>query len=65
MCIAFWTPKATNTQSEYIILISFPLQHWLHESASVLNYRYIVLLNKTTERRYVYYLLILYILCNK
>jgi len=26
-------PKATNTHSEYITLIAFPLQQWLHESA--------------------------------
>jgi len=26
MYIAFWIPKATNTHSEYLILISFPLQ---------------------------------------
>jgi hypothetical protein len=26
---ACWITKATNTHSEYIILIAFPLQHWL------------------------------------
>jgi hypothetical protein len=35
--IACWIPKATNTHSEYVILI-FALQQWLHESASVLSY---------------------------
>jgi hypothetical protein len=34
-------PKATNTHSEYVILISLPLQQWLHEHASVLHYTYI------------------------
>jgi len=24
---------ATNTHSEYVILIAFPQQHWLHERA--------------------------------
>jgi hypothetical protein len=27
--IAWWTPKATNTLSEYVIIIAFPLQQWL------------------------------------
>jgi hypothetical protein len=35
-----WLPKATNTHSEYVILIVFPLQQWLHESASMLCYTY-------------------------
>ena len=26
MRIACWTPKATNTHSEYVMLIAFPLQ---------------------------------------
>jgi hypothetical protein len=42
MHIACWIPKATNTQSEYVILITFPLQQWLHERASLLVYTYIV-----------------------
>ena len=40
MLIACWIRKATNTHSEYVILIAFPLQQWLHESASVLRYTY-------------------------
>ena len=35
MRIACWIPKATNAHSEYVILISFPLQQWLHKRASV------------------------------
>ena len=31
-------PKATNTRSESVILMDFPLQQWLHERASVLRY---------------------------
>ena len=34
-----WIPKATNTKSEYVILIAFPLQRSLHESASMLRYK--------------------------
>ena len=30
-------PKATNIVSEYVILIAFPLQQWLHERASMLS----------------------------
>jgi len=31
MRIACWIPKATNTNSQYVILIAFPLQQWLYE----------------------------------
>ena len=37
MRIACWIPKATNTHSEYVTLTAFPLQQWLHESASTLR----------------------------
>jgi hypothetical protein len=43
MPIACWIPKAANTHSEDVILISFPLQQWLHECTSVLRYMYIVM----------------------
>jgi len=39
--IACWVPKATNTHSEYVILIAFQLQQWLYEHASMLHYMYI------------------------
>jgi hypothetical protein len=39
MRIAFWITKATNTRSEYVILIAFPRQ-WLRERASTLHYTY-------------------------
>ena len=42
--IAYWLPKATNTLSEYVILIAFPLEQWLHERASLLRYMYIACL---------------------
>ena len=34
MHIARWIPKATNTNSEKVIIIAIPLQQWLHEGAS-------------------------------
>jgi hypothetical protein len=40
MRIACWIPKATDTHSEYV-LITFPLQRWLYERASMLRYAYI------------------------
>jgi len=40
MRIACWLPKATNTHSEYVILIAFPLQQWLQERASILRHTY-------------------------
>ena len=36
MRIACWILKATNTHTEYVILIALPLQQWLHERSSVL-----------------------------
>jgi len=41
MRIACWITKATDTHSEYVMLIAFPLQQWLHESALLLRYTYI------------------------
>ena len=38
MHIACCITKATDTHSEYVILIAFPLQLWLHERASVLGF---------------------------
>ena len=38
--IACWITKATNTHSEYVTLIVFPLQQWLYERASLLRYTY-------------------------
>ena len=37
MRIACWIPKATNTQSEYVILIAILLQQQLQERASMLR----------------------------
>jgi hypothetical protein len=33
MRIACWIPKATDTPSEYVLRIAFPLQQRLHERA--------------------------------
>jgi hypothetical protein len=41
MHILRWVRKATDTHSEYVILVAFPLQQKLHERASVLRYTYI------------------------
>ena len=41
MRIACWILKAKNTHSEYIILLAFPLQQWLRERASMLQFTYI------------------------
>ena len=41
MRIPYLITKATNTYSDYVIHIAFPLQQWLHERASLLRYTYI------------------------
>ena len=38
--IACWIPSDTNTQSEYVTFIGFPLQQQFHERASMLRYTY-------------------------
>ena len=38
MRIACWMPKTKNTRSEYLILIAFPRQQWLHERSLLLRY---------------------------
>jgi hypothetical protein len=38
--------QATDTHSEYVILIAVPRQQWLHERASMLRYTYIASLVK-------------------
>jgi hypothetical protein len=40
MRCACWITKATDTYSEYVILIAFPRQKWLRERASILRYTY-------------------------
>jgi hypothetical protein len=36
--IACWIPKATNTHSGYVMVITFALQQWLYERNSILRY---------------------------
>jgi len=38
MSFACWTNNTTNTHSEYVIFLAFPLQQWLGERASMLRY---------------------------
>jgi len=38
MRLACLIPKATDTHSEYAILVAFPPQQWLHERVSLLRY---------------------------
>jgi len=40
MRIACWINKASKTHSEYVILVAFPQQQWLNESAWMLCCRY-------------------------
>jgi len=44
MRIACWIAKATNTYSQYVILIAFSLQQWLHSGAWILPYKNIAFL---------------------
>jgi len=41
MRFACAVPKATNTHSEYVILIVFPLQKWWQEKATLSRYTYV------------------------
>ena len=53
MPIARWIPKAKNTHSQYLILVAFPLQQWLHERASMLLPTYIAYLVETDRDRFL------------
>jgi hypothetical protein len=44
MRFACWITKATDTHSEYVILIAFTQQQWLRERASMSHYTYIACL---------------------
>ena len=44
MRFARWMPEATDTHSEYVIVIAFAQQSWLRESTSMLRSMYIVYL---------------------
>ena len=53
MHIACWIPTTTNTRTEYVTLMDFPLQQWLHGRTSVLYYMYVACL-VVTEMKSVY-----------
>ena len=42
MRYACWITKATDTHSEYVMFVAFPLQEIMHKGASLLLYMYIV-----------------------
>jgi hypothetical protein len=44
MRCACWVTKATDTHSEYVIIIAFPWQQLLHEHASILRYTHVACL---------------------
>ena len=44
MRFGYWITKATDTRTEYVILIAFPGQKWLHVRTSILYYAHIVFL---------------------
>ena len=52
--IACWIRKATNTHSQYVILVAFPQQPWLHERASILRL-YVLARLVVAESECVYY----------
>ena len=41
MRFSSWITKVTNPHSEYVILIAFPQQQWLHERVCILRCTYI------------------------
>ena len=42
--IAHWIHRVTDTHTEYVTRIAFPLQKWLHELNSMLHYTHIACL---------------------
>jgi len=52
MRIEFWIPKATNTHSEYVIIISLPLQQVLHEGPAVLRYMHAACVIWSSHRQF-------------
>ena len=64
MRYARWVPKSTNTQTGYVIVISFALQLWWNEHASVLCYTYIaclvIVLTTSSNVIYIYIYIYMY-----
>jgi len=48
--MAYWLPDATDTHSEYVILIAFTHQQWLHERASMFRHTFIACLVTFVDR---------------
>jgi hypothetical protein len=44
MRFACWITMATDTHSEYVILIAFPRRQWIHKQPSMSRYTYIACL---------------------
>jgi hypothetical protein len=44
MRFACWITKATDTHSEYVVLLAFPRQQWLRERASMVRFTYVACL---------------------
>jgi hypothetical protein len=64
MRIACWIPKATNTHSEYVILIAIPLQQRLHVRPSVLRYTCIACLFTALKKIPIIIIIIIIIIKN-
>ena len=52
-CIACLIPKATDTHSEYVIHIAFPLQQWLDDHVRMLRYMHIASLVIGLQTMYI------------
>jgi hypothetical protein len=50
--LAYWIPNAASAHSEYVTLISVPLQQWLQESVLMLRCPYIACLVLLFYRQY-------------
>jgi len=50
-CLAGWILKTTNTHSGCVIIITFPLQQWLHKHTSILHYMYIACLENLPGKK--------------
>ena len=61
---SWWITKATNRQSEHVILINFPRQQWLRERTSVRRYMHIACLVIYKEQNgYWFYVCRFYMNC--
>ena len=53
MRIARWITDATDAHSEYVTLISIPLQKWLRERLSTLYYMYTAYIFKNNRHAHM------------